>query len=277
MKARRNRAASQFSSADFLKREACGLIADRLEDMSRNFPLALDLGSHRGELAKAIPTNKVEKLIHADLSEQFAKSASPAIVADDEWLPFAENSLDAIFSAFSLHWVNDLPGALIQARMALKPDGLFLAVMPGAKTFQELRAAFADAETAISGGISARFSPFVEVRDAGNLLQRAGFNLIVTDSSELTLTYPDLFSLLKDLRAMGETNALTERPRRFLRRDILAHAAALYRERHTNSEGRLNATIELITLTGWKPDASQPKPLKPGSGQTALEEALKLL
>lgn len=253
------------------------MIADRLEDTARYFPLALDLGSHHGELANMLAPDKVGKLIHADLSEQFAKSASITVVADEEWLPIAENTLDAIFSAVSLHWVNDLPGALVQAHKALKPDGLFLAVMPGAKTLQELRVAFADAETAISGGISARFSPFVEVRDAGNLLQRAGFNLVVADSSELTLTYPNLFSLLKDLKTMGETNALTERPRHFLRRDILAHAAALYHERHINSEGRITATVELITLTGWKPHDSQPKPLKPGSAKTALEDALKSL
>lgn len=196
------------------------------------------------------------------------------VVADPELIPFHERSFELAISGLALHWAADLPGVLIQLRRALKPDGLLLAAMFGGATLVELRTALVEAELAEEGGASPRVSPTLDVAEASPLLQRAGFAMPVADTDTITVTYPDLLALMRDLRGMGETNALAARRRTPLRRATVARAAAIYREQFANADGRLRATFEVVYLTGWAPDATQPKPLRPGSADRRLAEAL---
>ena len=196
------------------------------------------------------------------------------MIADEEALPFRDGSLDLVVSALALQFLNDLPGALIQIRRALKPDGLFLAALLGGDTLTELRQSFAAAEAEIEGGVSPRVAPFADVREMGALLQRAGFALPVTDVERLTVRYSSPFFLMGELRRMGATNVLIERRRALLRRDTLKRMAQIYAERFSDPDGRVRATFELIWLSGWAPHESQQKPLRPGSAQTRLADAL---
>jgi SAM-dependent methyltransferase len=260
---------------DFLIREVAERLADRLDDVKRSFALALELGCHSGELAAALG-GRIPRLIQADASEALVRRASGLrLVADEEFLPFAEGTFDLVVSALSLHWVNDLPGTLVQARRALKSDGLFLAAMLGGETLRELRRCLIEAEASVAGGASPRVSPMAELRDAAGLLQRAGFALPVADLDELTLTYADPLALMRELRGLGETNALRLRPKGFMRRDVLFEAARLYAERFATPDGRVPATFQVIWFAGWAPHESQPKPLPRGSGKTPLGEALR--
>jgi SAM-dependent methyltransferase len=220
----------------------------------------------------------VETLFHADRTQDFLRQVpSPrlAVVAEAEMLPFALHSFDLVLSNLDLHWANDLPGALLQLRRALKPDGLLLAALLGGATLAELRRALLEAELAQEQGVSPRVSPFADARDLGALAQRAGFALPVVDSDTIEVTYPDAFALMRDLRAMGETNAVTERRRGFTRRATLLRAAAAYAELFGRPDGRIPATFEVITLTAWAPDESQPKPLRRGSAVARLAAALE--
>ena len=286
VRAHRDRASRLLAQHDFLVREAAERLLDRLDDVTRRFPAGLDMGCRTGTLASALAERGgIENLLHADLSwdmiRPIAHSAGPngtpastCIVADEELPPFAPASFDIILSNLSLHWTNDLPGALAQLNRALKPDGLFLATLFGGDTLWELREAFLQAEAEIEGGASPRVSPFVDVRDAGDLLNRARFSLSVADVDTVTVTYPDIFRLMADLRGMGETNSTTARRRTFTRRDTLMRVGALYQERQGDEQGRLPATFQIITLTGWAPHDSQPKPKRPGSATTRLADAL---
>lgn len=273
---RRDRVASRLSDYDFLYREVADRLADRLDDIRRSFPLALDLGCHTGILTEMIADRGgIDTLIHCDLAPRMAAaSPRPAIAADEELLPFADGAFDLVLSALSLHWVNDLPGALAQIRRALRPDGLFLAAMFGGQTLKELRQVLADAEIAGEGGLSPRVSPFVDVRDAGNLLQRAGFALPVADAETITVHYRDPLRLLADIRGMGEANATIERRKRFTRRSTVFDALLRYRDAYAGDDGRVPATVQVIYLTAWAPDPSQPKPLRRGSAQSSLAAAL---
>lgn len=273
---RRDRAAKSLAEHDFLYREVADRLADRLDDVNRRFPLALDLGCHTGALAAALAgRGGIETLVHCDLSPGMAALApAPAVAGDEEALPFAEGAFDLVLSSLSLHWVNDLPGALSQIRRALKPDGLFLAAMPGGQTLKELRQVLAEAEIAAEGGLSPRISPFVDVRDAGNLLLRAGFALPVADIETITISYPDPSSLVRDLRGAGEANAVIERRRGPSRRTTLLAALARYGELHRDTEGHVPATVQVIYLTAWAPHSSQPKSLRPGSARSRLADAL---
>jgi NADH dehydrogenase [ubiquinone] 1 alpha subcomplex assembly factor 5 len=274
-RARRDRAASA-TGADFLFAEAAERLLDRLEDIDRCFPVALDLGCRDGLLSRALAgRGGIESLIQADPSPRFAvRPAGTRLAAEPEFLPFAPASFDAVLSALALHWVNDLPGALLQLRQALKPDGLLLASLLGGETLTELRQALIDAEIAEEGGLSPRVSPFADSRDLGGLLQRAGFALPVVDSDRIIATYPDALALMRELRAMGESNAVVERRRSLTRRATLLRAAAIYEARFALPDGRIPATFEIITLTGWAPHESQPKPLRRGSAKTRLATAL---
>ena len=278
LRQRRDRAAPRFHDFDFLMVEAADRLADRLLDLRRSFATVLDLGAHAGGMATVWPRGLEETLlVHADLSPAMANRAAthgPSIACDEEVLPFAESSLDAILSCLSLHWVNDLPGALVQCRRALAPDGLFLASILGGDTLVELREVMGAAEMEIAGGLSPRVSPFADIPDLGGLLQRAGFALPVVDSDVLTVTYDNLFALMADLRGMGETNAVLERHKLPTRRGVLMRAAEIYQERFADSDGRIPATFRILTMTGWAPDASQQQPLLPGSAQNRLADAL---
>jgi NADH dehydrogenase [ubiquinone] 1 alpha subcomplex assembly factor 5 len=262
--------------ADFLAAEAAERLADRLSDVKRTFPLALDLGCGSGTLARALEgRGGIERLVAADAALACARlAAAPSVVAEAEALPFAPSSFDLIASNLALHWVNDLPGALLQLRRALRPDGLLLATLWGADTLGELRQALLEAEIEEEGGASPRVSPFADMRDLGGLLQRAGFALPVVDGDAIEVTYPDALALMRDLRAMGETNAVAERRKAFTRRATLARAAARYAAAFGRQDGRIPATFQLVTLTAWAPHESQPRPLRPGSAGARLAAAL---
>jgi SAM-dependent methyltransferase len=277
----RDRAARSATGHDFLFRAAAERLADRLDDIQRRFPVALDLGGHGGVLAEVLgDRGGIETLIETDLSPAWAARAARGgaarlvVAADEEWLPFGPARFDLALSCLDLHWVNDLPGALIQIRQALKPDGLLLASLLGGETLHELRHVLLQAETQESGGASPRVSPFADVRDLGALAQRAGFALPVVDADALTVSYPDALALMRDLRAMGEANAVAMRPRRFARRSVLLRAAALYQEQHADASGRIPATFQILTLTAWAPHEGQQKPLTPGSAAARLADAL---
>lgn len=279
LRKRRDRAAPGFAAHDFLVREAAERLADRLSDVTRGFPMALDLGCHTGEMADTLDgRGGIQTLVQCDLSPAMAARAAtnghPSLAADEEWLPFADQSFDLVLSCLSLHWVNDLPGALVQIRRVLKPDGLFLAVMLGGETLGHLRACLAEAELAEEGGVSPRVSPMADVRDMGRLLQRAGFALPVADADSVAVSYGDPMRLLADLRGMGETNAVRERRKTLSRRATLLHALNLYQSRHGDADGRVPAEFHLVTVTGWKPHPSQPQPLAPGSGHVSLADVL---
>ena len=281
---RRDRAAAGFGDAAFLFEEAAARLTDRLDDTTRRFPSALDLGCRTGGLAGALLQGTghragIEHLVQMELSTAMAARAAaatgrPTVAADEEALPFAEASFDLVISNLALHWVNDLPGALVQIRRALKPDGLFLASLFGPDTLGELRTCLAEAEIELDGGLSPRVSPFVDVRDAGALMQRAGFALPVVDAETITVSYAEPAKLLTDLRAMGETNAVLERRKVPLKRATLMSALARYARNFTDDDARHPATFQIVTLTGWAPAPSQPQALQPGSATGRLADAL---
>jgi SAM-dependent methyltransferase len=261
---RRDRAAAVFARHDFLFRAAVERLSDRLLDVKRQFPCALVLGCGSGVAEafgaqRATETSaKIGTLIEADVSIAMCAAAKRAgaggcvLAADEEFLPFADSSFDLVVSVLGLHWVNDVPGALVQILRALKPDGLFLGALLGAETLFELRQSLLLAETEIEGGVSPRLSPLIDVRDAGQLLQRAGFALALVDRERIAVSYPDPFALMRDLRGMGETNALITRRKTFSRRATFRRAAEIYAERFGGSDGRIGASFELLMLSGWR-------------------------
>ncbi len=276
LRVHRDRAAQTFGEYDFLVREIGARLSDRLLDMARTFPLALDLGARTGGYGP-VPGGPggIEHVVSCELSERMARQIeNSGVVCDPEILPFAEGRFDLVYSNLDLHWANDLPGCLLQITRSLKSDGLFLAAILGGNTLTELRDVLMAAELDVTGGASPRVSPFAELRDAGALLQRAGLALPVVDADEITVTYENLFRLLADLRGMGETNTVRERVRTATRRNIFLRAAELYLERYPAEDGRIRATFEIIFLHGWAPHESQQRALRPGSAKTSLADAL---
>ena len=275
--ARRNRLADSVVGTDFLHRRVAEDIADRLSIVRRDFSIALDLGAGHGVLGRLLRQAGIGTglLVSSDLAATLvARAEPPRIVADEELLPFRHGSLDLVVSSLALQLVNDLPGALLQIRRALKPDGLMLVALLGGATLHELRESLVLAETETTGGASPRVAPFADVRELGGLLQRAGFTLPVADSEIVEVGYQSALHLMRDLKSMGWANMLVERRRVPLQRRTLARALEIYQERHSRPDGRVRATFEVITLTGWAPDESQPKPLRPGSAGTRLADAL---
>ncbi|WP_267354765.1 MULTISPECIES: methyltransferase domain-containing protein [unclassified Methylobacterium] len=245
---------------------------DRLGAVLRSFATVLDLATPI-PAAGPILARRYPQAQHIRLAS-LPEPGGNRIVGDPELLPLAPDSLDLAVSLLALHGVNDLPGTLIQLRRALRPDGLFVGCFLGGATLTELRQSFGQAESEVEGGISPRVAPFAAVREAGALLQRAGFALPVADTDTLTVRYADPFSLMRDLRAMGMTNILTERRRTPLRRATLLRAAEIYAARFADPDGRVRATFEVLWLSGWVPHASQQKPLRPGSAKSRLADAL---
>lgn len=196
------------------------------------------------------------------------------VIGDEDVLALQTGTHDLIHHAMSLHWANDPVGQLVQCRHALRPDGMLLATLFGGQTLQELRRCLAQAETEVSGGLSPRIAPMGEIRDLGALLQRAGFALPVADNEVLTVSYSSALHLMRDLRAMGEGNVLADRLRRPTTRAVMLRAAAIYAENFADADGRITATFEVVTLTGWAPSATQPQPLRPGSASSRLADAL---
>lgn len=271
VRARKRRAAAGFREAAFLVSRVAADLADRLEAIPRRFERALVLGGGGlfGEELRTRPelAARIGEVIEADV-------AGGGVVVDPELLPFGDGAFDLIVSPLALHAVNDVPGVLVQMRRALRPDGLLLASLFGGETLNELRLSFLEAEEGLLGGAGARVLPFADLQAAAGLLQRTGFALPAADRDVVTVRYGEPMRLLADLRGMGETAALAERHPRNLSRRILARAFEIYRARFSDDEGRVRATFEIITLTGWAPHESQQKPLKPGSAKARLADAL---
>lgn len=240
-------------------------IEDRLSVVRRKFPTCVRIGT-RGPLLTP-ETYGIETQTSLDVS-------GADIIAEEEFFPFAPKSLDLVVSALNLHTVNDLPGALLQIRQSLKPDGLFIAAILGGETLHELRQCFAEAELEIMGGLSPRVAPFADKPQMGDLLQRAGFSLPVIDSDIVTVTYDSIFPLMRDLRQMGEGNALLERRKSFTPRSLFLRAGNIYASKFSDPDGRIRASFEVIFLIGWAPHDSQQKPLRRGSATTNLAEFL---
>ena len=268
---RRRQRARALGPVTFLLDRVASDLAERLDAVLREFPVAVNLGTPTDAVRRALAD---KKSIGALVTVDTLPAQGLAVVADEEALPFRDASLDLVVSALALQFVNDLPGTLIQVRRALKPDGLLLAALTGGDTLAELRQAFAEAEAEVEGGASPHVAPFADVREIGALLQRAGFALPVTDVDRLAVRYASPFALMADLRRMGATNALLERRRMPLRRATLARMAEIYAARFADPDGRIRATFEIVWLSGWAPHESQQKPLRPGSAQTRLADAL---
>jgi SAM-dependent methyltransferase len=253
-------------------------LAERLQIVLRQFDVALDLGTP-GEAVRTalVGLRSISTIVATSAIPDLAvrtHQTERLVVADEEALPFRDASLDLVVSALALQFVNDLPGALLQIRRALKPDGLFLAALLGGESLTELRQAFAAAESDIEGGVSPHVAPFADLRDLGALLQRAGFALPVTDTDHLIVRYNTVFGLTHDLRRMGATNALLDRRRAPLKRATLMRMAEIYAQRFADADGRVRATFEIVWLSGWAPHPRQQQPLKPGSASTRLADAL---
>jgi SAM-dependent methyltransferase len=260
------------AGADFLLRVVADDLLDRLAAVKRTFDLAADIGSPLPLVAEQLrASGQTGRVIRIDRLTE----TEPDVVSDQEASPLAPASIDLAVSALALHWSDDLPGVLAQIRRALKPDGLFLATLLGGETLTELRQSLAAAEAEVSGGASPRVAPFAELRAAGALLQRAGFALPVIDQDRRIVRYDSALHLMRDLRAMGATNVLLERSRRPMPRRMLARATEIYAERFCDADGRIRATFDLISLSGWAPHESQQQPLRPGSAKTRLADALK--
>ena len=278
-RARLDRAALDFAAADFLKARAAGDMVERIEIILRDFPVCVDLGSRNGIFSQILQSSdaqpRVGTVIETDLSGMMlAGRESLRLQVDEEALPFGVASLDLVVSSLALHWVNDLPGTLIQIRRALRPDGLFMAAIFGGQTLTELRQCLIEAESELSGGAGLRIAPFADAYDVAGLLQRAGFALPVADVDRVTVRYDHPLKLIHDLRRMGETNALADRQGRPLTRAVLARAMGLYQDRFSDPDGRVRATFDILTMTGWAPHPDQQQPLKPGSAKMRLADAL---
>ncbi|MFC6488280.1 methyltransferase domain-containing protein [Nitratireductor sp. GCM10026969] len=276
LRARKRRAlAAREEGAGFLMRRAAEDLMDRLATVERRFPRAAAVFCLTADAADAIiESGKADEVVRVEADERLLDGGYEGRLAAHETVPLPAESLDLAVSLLTLHETNDTPGLLLQIRQALKPDGLFLAALAGAGTLQELRESLLQAETEISGGAAPRVSPFADVRDTGALLQRAGFALPVTDLDTLTVRYSTMFDLMRDLRAMGATSALAERSRRPATRGLFLRAAEIYQERFADPDGRIRATFNIVWMSGWAPDASQQKPLKPGSAKVSLKSAL---
>ncbi len=271
MRAHKRRVTNTWRDAAFLHQRAAADLAERLQAIRRDFPRALALGGG-GLISDEVRTRpdlaaRIESVLEADV-------VGGALTLDPEHLPFATASFDLIASPLALHWTNDLAGALVQLRLALKPDGLLLASLFGGETLHELRYALLAAESELTGGAGPRVAPFASLQDIAHLLQRAGFALPAADRDVVIVRYSEPTRLLADLRAMGETAALSERSPRGLSRRILVRAFDIYRELFSDPDGRVRATFEILTATGWAPHENQQKPLKPGSAATRLADAL---
>jgi SAM-dependent methyltransferase len=273
---RRRRRAVRLGAETFLLARVAADLADRLSVVKRTFAVAAEISPFGSAVPDMLRERGfAETVISLRQDASCAEGLLLSVVGDEEALPFADGSLDLAVSVLTLQEVNDLPGVLPQIRRALRPDGLFLAALLGGETLTELRQSFTEAEAEMEGGASPHVAPFADLRDIGALLQRAGFALPVTDVERVTVRYPHAFSLMRDLRRMGATNALIERRRRPLRRATLLRIAEIYVQRFGDPDGRLRATFDIVWLSGWSPHESQQQPLRPGSAKTRLADALR--
>ena len=251
--------------ADFLLERSVQDLEDRLSTVERQFDRAVIINPYTGSAAASLQhSGKTKSIETVDYQPK----------DNTEFLPLEPQSADLIISLQTLQFTNDTPGLMMQIKQALKPDGLFLGCMTGAGTLGELRESLLQAESELTGGVSPRVAPFADVRDAGGLLQRAGFALPVTDIENVTVRYDNMFALMADIRAMGMANILTGRSRKPVSRRFFIRAAEIYAERFSDPDGRIRASFSFIWMSGWAPHVSQQQPLKPGSAKTSLAEAL---
>ncbi|KAG7453701.1 arginine-hydroxylase NDUFAF5, mitochondrial [Solea senegalensis] len=266
---------------DYLRDEVGSRLADRVHDVARTFPLALDVGGGKNHITQHLSKDVVERLFLTDVSEETLKRrrrgeiATHCVVADEEFLPFKENTFDLVVSSLSLHWTNDLPAALTQIQQVLKPDGVFIGAMVGGDSLYELRCSLQLAETEREGGFSPHVSPYTAVTDLGNLLSHAGFNMLTVDVDDVQVHYPGIFEVMMDLQGMAESNCAWNR-RALLHRDTMLAAAAVYKEMYGNDDGSVPATFQILYMIGWKPHESQAKPAKRGSASTSFADLSKI-
>ncbi|KAJ8002182.1 hypothetical protein DPEC_G00177170 [Dallia pectoralis] len=275
-------AASQDTDKyDYLRDEVGSRVADRVYDIARTFPLALDIGCGKSHIAEHLHKEVVEQLILTDISEKILMNTreneipTRCVVADEEFLPFKENTFDLVVSSLSLHWINDLPGALRQINQVLKPDGAFIGAMVGGETLYELRCSLQLAELEREGGFSPHVSPYTAVTDLGNLLSQTGFNMLTVDIDSIQVHYPGLLEVMTDLQGMGESNCSWNR-KKMLHRDTILAAAAIYQEMYGCDDGSVPATFEILYMIGWKPHSSQAKPAERGSANVSFGELSKI-
>ncbi|XP_029449422.1 arginine-hydroxylase NDUFAF5, mitochondrial isoform X2 [Rhinatrema bivittatum] len=266
---------------EYLREEVGGRIADRVFDITRVFPLMLDIGCGRGYISQYLNKETVENIFQVDIAENAlnntVESEIPTwnVLADEEFLPFKEDTFDVVVSSLSLHWVNDLPKAFREIYHVLKKDGVFIGAMLGGETLFELRCSLQLAEQEREGGFSPHISPFTAVTDLGNLLGRAGFNMLTVDTDEIQVNYPGMFEVMEDLKGMGESNCCWNR-KSLLHRDTMIAAAAIYKEMYGNSDGSVPATFQIYYMIGWKPHDSQVKPAKRGSATVSFGDLGKV-
>ncbi|KAH9873348.1 hypothetical protein J1614_005746, partial [Plenodomus biglobosus] len=297
----KERAASNVQlsrSVDYLRDEVASRLCERVLDINRHFPNVLDLGANacniarmltlpsdddpdKGPRSKRIGTltaaDSSETLLYRDADLPFNQEIDIVrqVLPTSELLPYEANTFDAVLSSLSLHWINDLPSVLAQTNNILKPDCPFIGVMMGGDSLYELRTSLQLAEQDRRGGVSTHTSPLADVKDVGGLLQKAGFNLLTVDVDDIVVDYPDVISLMKDLQAMGESNAVITREKGAIHRDVLLAAEPIYRELHGNEDGTLPATFRLIYMIGWKPSPTQAKPLERGTGMFSIKDYLE--
>ncbi|KAF2125894.1 S-adenosyl-L-methionine-dependent methyltransferase [Dothidotthia symphoricarpi CBS 119687] len=285
-------------SVDYLRDEVASRLCERVLDINRHFPQVLDLGANACNIARmlTLPSEETpdkgprskrigtitaaessETLLYRDADLPFNKEVDIVrqVLPTSELLPYEASTFDAVLSSLSLHWINDLPSVLAQVNHILKPDSPFMGVMMGGDSLYELRTSLQLAEQDRRGGVSTHTSPLADVRDVGGLLQKAGFNLLTVDVDDIIIDFPDTFSLMKDLQAMGESNAVLGREKGGIHRDVLLAADAIYRELHGNEDGTLPATFRLIYMIGWKPSPTQAKPLERGTGMFSIKDYLE--
>ena len=275
LRRRRQRAAPRMAAHAFLLDRFMDEVNERLSLIQRTFSRALVLGAHGGEMGASLRRRGVASVVEMESTDALLPS-EPAlrVLADEEALPFADQSFDLVVAPLTLQFANDLPGALHQIRRCLQPDGLFLGGLFGGASLHELRRAWLEAEAEVAGGASPRVAPFADVRDLGALLQRAGFALPVADADSVRVRYASAFALMQDLRAMGAGNVLADRRRVPVSRALLLRVGEIYADRFADPDGRIPATFEMLVMTGWAPHDSQQKPLQPGSAKTRLADAL---
>lgn len=253
---RRDRAAARLHEYDFFLRDVAERLLDRLSDTTHRFPVALDLGCHTGQLAELLQERGgIERLVQCDLSPKMAQQAASngnlTLIADEEDLPFADQSFDLVLSCLGLHNVNNLPETLRDIHRILKPEGLFLAALVGGESLKELRHVLTAAEIAVEGGASPHIAPFLDIRDLGQLVQRAGFHLPVVDTDVIPVEYGDPLRLLHDLRGMGQSSVLVARRRMPLHRNTINTALQMYRQHHSTADGTVCATTHILYISGW--------------------------